>query len=592
LTWVPKASAVSVEVSSATALTFNSQAPYSSARRAELDNQAVAFAESYTSANASTPGDTTLKTAAISWKVQYRDTGLDVSALADTAKFLPEMETADVEIPAINHLLGATGPSLSIRLHESYLLHGFRAADGAGPLANPGEVFAALVGKGDLRFPVERSGGLARPDMQFDGLSRLVGPVSNAAALAAGAFDPAQVFAATEATLLGGVKLSEIIQPFSRLDPAEVRNTMAQVQNLPDIHLDDLGPMRVPLLMSRPIYTPGTDMTAIPPPEPVAVETHMLWKPDLATTSILVPKQGGDMRLALHTRLVQQLASGETSYRVDGRLRDFAIDFAGVMSVSFDALTFVAEQGRKLDVSAEGVDVRFAGPLTFVNELRKILPANGWSDPPALAVSPEGVSSNYSLGLPSVGIGIFSLQNVSLSATLSIPFVSQPAGVRFAISERQSPFLVTVGIFGGGGFFSLVLSTSGIEQIEASIEFGGNISLNLGVASGGVYIMAGIYFNMVGSDVKLTGYLRCGGALEVLGLVSISVEFYMRLTYDLAADKVTGQATLTVCIEIAFFSKSVHLSIERKFGGSSGDPTFEDLVDEMAWMEYCDAFAA
>jgi hypothetical protein len=111
----------------------------------------------------------------------------------------------------------------------------------------------------------------------------------------------------------------------------------------------------------------------------------------------------------------------------------------------------------------------------------------------------------------------------------------------------------------------------------------------LGVASGGVYVMAGVYFNMVGDDVKLTGYLRCGGALEVLGLICISVEFYMGLDY--ASGKVWGQATLTVCIKVAFFSKSVGLTVERKFAGSAGDPTFEELMSEGDWEEYCGAFA-
>ena len=35
--------------------------------------------------------------------------------------------------------------------------------------------------------------------------------------------------------------------------------------------------------------------------------------------------------------------------------------------------------------------------------------------------------------------------------------------------------------------------------------------------------MAGIYFGLTGTSVTLTGYLRCGGSLEVLGLISISV---------------------------------------------------------------------
>jgi hypothetical protein len=203
------------------------------------------------------------------------------------------------------------------------------------------------------------------------------------------------------------------------------------------------------------------------------------------------------------------------------------------------------------------------------------------------------VVAGYTLGIPTVGVGVFSLQNIGLTAAISIPFIDRPAGVRFAISERHKPFLVTVSLFGGGGFFGLAVSAKGLEQIEASIEFGGNIELNLLIASGGVYVMAGIYFALTAGSVTLTGFLRCGGYLEVLGLISISVEFYLAFTYRKkdGGSEVYGQASLTVCVKIAFFSKSVSLSIERRFAGSDGDPSFAQTVSLDEWAEYLRAFA-
>jgi hypothetical protein len=44
-----------------------------------------------------------------------------------------------------------------------------------------------------------------------------------------------------------------------------------------------------------------------------------------------------------------------------------------------------------------------------------------------------------------------------------------------------------------------------------------------------------------------------------------------------------------VKIEIAFFSISVSVSIERQFAGS--DPTFNQMLSDDDWAEYCDAFA-
>jgi hypothetical protein len=267
------------------------------------------------------------------------------------------------------------------------------------------------------------------------------------------------------------------------------------------------------------------------------------------------------------------------------------MSFFGMAKVRMKLLRFAALPGRKPDVTAEGLDVEFEGPLQFVNTLRNILPADGFSDPPAIEVTPEGISAGYSLGIPSVGVGVFSLQNLALSAALSVPFIGKPAGVRFAISERHHPFLVTVTLFGGGGFFALGVSAKGVDEIEAAIEFGGNISLNLGVASGGVYIMAGIYFGRTGEVAILTGYLRCGGYLSVLGLICISIEFYLALAYR-ERSEVWGQASVTVCVKVACFSKSVILSIERRFAGASEPPTLEQVVEPADWEAYCLAFAS
>jgi hypothetical protein len=102
--------------------------------------------------------------------------------------------------------------------------------------------------------------------------------------------------------------------------------------------------------------------------------------------------------------------------------------------------------------------------------------------------------------------------------------------------------------------------------------------------------MAGIYFAMLGSQVKLSGYLRMGGSVSVLGIITVSVEFYLAITYD--NRKAYGEATLSVSVEIFGLSKSVSLHVEKQFAGAAGDPSFGELVDQSAWREYCDAFAA
>jgi hypothetical protein len=133
-----------------------------------------------------------------------------------------------------------------------------------------------------------------------------------------------------------------------------------------------------------------------------------------------------------------------------------------------------------------------------------------------------------------------------------------------------------------------------VRLLEAALEFGAAVSVNLGVASGGVHIMAGIYFAMGKKEGKdfsiLSGYLRMGGELSVLGLISVSLEFVLSFGYE--AGKAAGRATLTVKVEVLFFSTSVSITVEKKFGGSSGDPRFFQVFETPAvWNEYASAFA-
>src|SRR5205814_284535 len=94
------------------------------------------------------------------------------------------------------------------------------------------------------------------------------------------------------------------------------------------------------------------------------------------------------------------------------------------------------------------------------------------------------------------------------------------------------------------------LDTAGLKQVEAAFEFGATAAIDLGVASGEVHIMAGIYFSLQRKENStdlacvLSGYLRMGGSLSVLGLIKVSVEFNLSFTYDGVRDKAYGRATL------------------------------------------------
>jgi hypothetical protein len=495
------------------------------------------------------------------------------------AKWDPHFETAQVGIRQIQRLLGQN-TSVEVAYPEVYKASGFSAS-------NPGEVFLKLTTPHDLSFgggaeqaKSDALGALASPSMSIQGLSRIMGPVAaqpptggqtvedTLKDVIGNKFDPTQFFKG--AKILGGIDLSTVLEVAAALTGANVPKMVSL--DLPD-----------------------------------RVKASFDWQTEIKNSDpahLLVPTADGKPTiLSMNGRVSAPIGNpSAASFEANAGMTNFKVNLFGFIIIWFDALTFKASRGKKPDVAVDmhpSDSVVFGGPLEFVNELRNVIPSNGFSDPPSLQVTPSGIAASYSLSLPNIGVGIFALSNVSLGAGFSLPFDASPMEVRFNFSERQNPFSLTISLFGGGGFFAIGIGAEGVREIEAALEFGAAVAIDLGVASGGVEVKAGVYFHWLETGatktVELAGYVRLHGELSVLGLISVSLTFNLQLAYLKQGTKssVWGEATLTVEIEILFFSTSVSVQCRREFAGSPSDPTFAEFIPVPAvWTEYCSAFAA
>jgi hypothetical protein len=334
------------------------------------------------------------------------------------------------------------------------------------------------------------------------------------------------------------------------------------------------------------------------------------WKPDIKSWPASDPifevlKPDGGLVIAVELA-AQSGASKEPSFDVACRLQKFDLNLiapATFLKLHFNKIEFTATSREKPDVNVDFGGIEFVGVLSFVETLRTLIPLDGFSDPPALTISEQGVEASFSLGLPNIAVGVFSLSNLSLGASLTVPFLGQqPLSVRFNFCERSDPFRLTVWIFGGGGFFAVTVTPAGVQVLEAAFEFGAAASLDFGVASGSVSVMAGIYFRIEADEASLTGYFNLKGRVSVLGLITASLELSLELYYEFGSGKCVGRASLIIEVEVLFFSASVEVKCEKKFAGANGDPSFaqimapyEDPATEETvepWRDYCNAFAA
>src|SRR5439155_11750305 len=130
-------------------------------------------------------------------------------------------------------------------------------------------------------------------------------------------------------------------------------------------------------------------------------------------------------------------------------------------SLVFDHLQFQMLAGKKPDVDLVFKGIHFGGPLHFIETLRNCIPLDGFSDPPYVDITSDHVEAGFTLALPALAIGMFSMENMAISASIRVPIVGDKSSVlsfHFAFSSKDHPFVVTVAMLGGGGFFSLTLS--------------------------------------------------------------------------------------------------------------------------------------
>lgn len=535
-------------------------------RNRPLQGQKVAFAPS----SDSKPGDTSLETDKFM---------LGCATTHASPPFRARMTQAEVRLSAVEAIKGPLATA-QVAHHPVYLDHGF------GKAPNKTESFLKLLNPVGLDYGADgngdRCGGLGAPNMDISGISRTLGPTGGPPNAAPPKFNPAD--------FLKGAK-------FLGIDFADVLEAGL------DFVTDQA---KVPKTVSQTIFTDG-DPTKLAK----EIRTTLDWHPALKADPLGVfePSNGpsNPATMELKALFVTPLnPPGEPDFEVNGELKNFTLNLFGssaFLILQFNGIVINARKGQKPHVDVDILDVGFAGPLTFVNQLKELMKSSGNGFD--IDVSPTQVAASYTVGLPTTSVGVFTLANIAFTAGVTVPFTGKPVTARFAFCSREQPFLLTYTIFGGGGFFELAVGAHGIEGFKAALEFGAAAAIDLGVASGGVQIMAGVYFEMDETDAKLTGYVRLNGSLNVLGLITATLEFYLGMTYDIGADELWGQCTLTIEVDVVLFSASVSAQAEKRFAGGGGGskaklsppaPTpirFGELLSETEWQDdYVPAFAA
>jgi hypothetical protein len=370
-------------------------------RGTDLRGQLVAYAPP------SRPGDTDVTSHALRWGIKAPDGSPQQLAASDQPLFLPRLDRVTVRLQAVEAALGGplTGPggagdgSTAIVYHPHYVGDGFEN--------NLGEVFVELA---DQSNPIhldfgraaagDRAGGVATPNIAIRALSRASGPIGgDPAAFRQGRVDPASFFGGAAASLLGDIRLADVIATVSNVGAHDDR-----------------------VLRITTVEQPGP---------PAALETTVRWRPALLPVPPvleLLPSAS----LTLLARTVVPTDGGAPATEMTGELRNIEIRLLGsepFLKMRFDLLRFHSVDGRKPELEVAIREVIFDGPLRFVNELKDLLRFGG--DTLAIEVRPTHASATLTVAAPAIAVGVFSLQNITFVAGLTVPFTGQPVRARF-----------------------------------------------------------------------------------------------------------------------------------------------------------------
>ena len=529
--------------------------------------QTVAFAP------AGDPGDTDV----VADTIAFDTAGWSGSANDDAPAFVPIVSPeldygADVHLPALNRLLGQD-IALKTNYADVYILNGFG-------LANPGEIFLEIPPAyvQTIKTPPKRVGGVGTPVQDAEVVGRR-GPKGDRTNAKNGTFDPSTLFG-DDAKLLGGLRLKDTIA--SLTNPAEAQERGINIREIVVVD-KSLTPIGVQILL-----------TFHPPPQndPLGLLEVMTGStPDTRTDFVI-----GSSLITFSDPAVPAVATSE------GKLTNFKLHLFGKDSEGEFLVLDIAEASFKLDVEAklifnvEITGVTPKGPLTFVEELTKLMPAGdvGFS----IKITDEGVEVGASLPVISIAIGFLSISNLKFSMAVILPLDGSPIRIRWELSTKDDPFTIAICLFGGGGWLELTLGPDGVEMLTIGFVFGMMAELDVGVASGVVYIQCGIVFTLKAIEtpkpaqqMELTGFYRAGGGLEFFGIVTVTMELYLALTY-LDPGKSYGKARFTVSVAVSIFSMTFEFECERILSGAGADPTFADQISPADWGTYCGAFAA
>lgn len=360
-----------------------------------------------------------------------------------------------------------------------------------------------------------------------------------------------------------------------------------------------LGGVKMPGLLSR-VKLPDLDRNAVKVTHGFDKKTKRAWvQADVDVPYRTNPVLFDAMSLAL--RLVKPTFSarsrmeagleGKPAFYAKGEIAStIRLEFSGNPLVDLrDASIRFDDRGQfDFDFSPDRID--FKAGLKFLADLiRKRSdidqnPEQARGFVPALIEAdglPIGVRTTLELDPGPLNFGAFSIDGLALN--LSFELVAKPefkVATRLSLASPDKPFMLSVGVLGGGGWLAVAASylpSKGLVESEVDIALaaGRVFSVNFGPIRGMAQVVFGVNAKFVSrgsrSRFSLIVFFLFSGNFRLWGIITVGLYLRLEIEYQ-SSGSLVGRGVVHITVKIGrFFKRTVRQRVNYRFAGKSND---------------------
>ena len=302
---------------------------------------------------------------------------------------------------------------------------------------------------------------------------------------------------------------------------------------------------------------------------PTTVTNNMKYELELSEVGgIFIPKGNKKFILSAETKInLLEIEEGpEINTRAELSQFDVALfgDVFDVFTMHFSGANFSYESGGEPDYEITFTRYTVGKEAEFIEQLAEKLGADSGGVFIQPAFGFPGIEAGYRLNLPAMTFGAANFLNVGLVASAILPFDNRQAFFSVGISTRQDPFLILIGVWGGGGHFALYSNGREMIGFDVSFVFAGGGEISAGPLKLKGRVSVGIFLRKIGEFSETSGDFYAGGSGKI-AIFGFSASLRVRVGQD-GAGNMVGSAVFRFSFSVGFAKVRFSITLYKKEG--------------------------